>query len=79
MNTKKIIQNLQNDEYRDLLLELFEVMEYEEEMVSEARPLSEMIAKDEIGKVFVKVLECAGVYKNTEEGRKAFLKFINTL
>lgn len=37
------------------------------------------IIQDEIGKVFVKVLECAGVYKNTEEGRKAFLKFINTL
>lgn len=37
------------------------------------------ILQQEIGKVFVKVLEDAGVYKYTEEGRKAFLRFINTL
>lgn len=37
------------------------------------------ILQKEIGKVFVRVLECAGVYKNTEEGRKAFLRFIETL
>lgn len=33
----------------------------------------------EIGNVFMQVLEHAGVYKCTEEGRTAFLKFINTL
>ena len=37
------------------------------------------ILKEEIGEVFVKVLEDAGVYKCTEEGRKAFDRFINTL
>lgn len=37
------------------------------------------IVQDEIGKVFSKVLECAGVYKCTEEGRKYFDKFINQL
>ena len=37
------------------------------------------ILKDEIAKVFVKVLECAGVYKRTEEGHNAFRKFISTL
>ncbi|MFR2665365.1 MAG: UDP-glucose--hexose-1-phosphate uridylyltransferase [Clostridium sp.] len=37
------------------------------------------ILKDEIAKVFVKVLECAGVYKRTEEGQSAFRKFISTL
>lgn len=37
------------------------------------------ILKQEIGKVFVKVLEDAGVYKCTEEGRTAFLRFIDTL
>lgn len=37
------------------------------------------ILEKEIGKVFVQVLEDAGVYKCTEEGRKAFMKFINTL
>ena len=37
------------------------------------------ILKEEIGKVFVGVLEDAGVYKCTEEGRKAFAKFLKTL
>ncbi|MEE1313418.1 MAG: UDP-glucose--hexose-1-phosphate uridylyltransferase [Lachnospiraceae bacterium] len=37
------------------------------------------IIKEEIGKVFIKVLENAGVYKCTEEGRDAFLRFIHTL
>ena len=39
----------------------------------------EEIIKAEIGKVFVEVLEDAGVYKCTEEGRKAFTRFIETL
>ena len=34
------------------------------------------IIEDEIGKVFSKVLEDAGVYKRTEEGKQAFLRFI---
>ena len=37
---------------------------------------TENILKDEIGKTFVRVLSDAGVYKNTEEGKSAFLKFI---
>ena len=37
------------------------------------------ILKDEIAKVFVKVLECAGVYKHTEEGQNAFKRFIASL
>lgn len=37
------------------------------------------ILEKEIGEVFVKVLEDAGVYKCTEEGRKAFMRFVNTL
>lgn len=39
----------------------------------------EEILQQEIGKVFVHVLEDAGVYKCTEEGRKAFMRFIETL
>ena len=39
----------------------------------------EDILRQEIGKVFVQVLEDAGVYKCTKEGREAFLKFIKTL
>ncbi len=37
------------------------------------------IIKNEVGKVFVKVLEDAGVYKCTEEGRKAFKRFTDSL
>ncbi|MCR4781238.1 MAG: UDP-glucose--hexose-1-phosphate uridylyltransferase [Lachnospiraceae bacterium] len=37
------------------------------------------ILKDEIGKVFCNVLEDAGVFKNTSEGREAFHRFINVL
>ena len=39
----------------------------------------EEILQQEIGKVFVHVLEDAGVYKCTEEGREAFMRFIETL
>lgn len=37
------------------------------------------ILKTEAGKVFVKVLEHAGVYKRDENGRKAFDKFMNAI
>lgn len=37
------------------------------------------ILMEETGKVFCKVLECSGIYKQTEEGLKAFERFINTL
>lgn len=37
------------------------------------------ILQAEVGKVFVKVLEDAGVYKCTPEGRAAFMRFLNTL
>lgn len=37
------------------------------------------ILQEEIGRVFVKVLEDAGVYKCTPEGREAFMRFIENL
>lgn len=37
------------------------------------------ILEEEIGIVFTKVLEDAGVFKCTEEGREAFMRFVNTL
>ena len=37
------------------------------------------ILKEEIGKVFCQVLECAGVYKCTDEGMEAFVRFIAAL
>ena len=40
---------------------------------------TENILKQEIGKVFERVLEDAGVYKRTEEGQEAFLRFVSTV
>ncbi|MBR2293023.1 MAG: UDP-glucose--hexose-1-phosphate uridylyltransferase [Clostridia bacterium] len=40
---------------------------------------TESILQAEIGKTFERVLEDAGVYKNTEGGRLAFLRFIATI
>ena len=37
------------------------------------------ILQREIGNVFVKVLECAGVFKRTEQGMLAFKRFLETL
>lgn len=37
------------------------------------------ILREETGKVFVKVLECAGVYKRTKEGMEAFDRFTKSL
>lgn len=37
------------------------------------------VLKEETGKVFVKVLEDAGVFKCTEEGRAYFMRFIDSL
>ena len=37
------------------------------------------ILQEEIGKVFVKVLECSGVFKRTEQGVLAFKRFLLTL
>ncbi len=39
----------------------------------------EKLLQDEMGQVFVKILENAGVFKCTTEGRKAFMRFIGTL
>ena len=38
-----------------------------------------IILNEEIGKVFCKVLEHAGVYKRTKEGKKAFVKFAESV
>ena len=39
----------------------------------------EDILKEEIGIVFSKVLECAGVYKCTQDGRRAFMRFAQSV
>ena len=40
---------------------------------------TEEILKQEVGKVFKQVLEDAGVYKCTDEGRAAFMRFVDTV
>ena len=40
---------------------------------------TEEILKNEIGKTFVRVLSDAGVYKDTPDGRRAFLRFIDSV
>ena len=37
------------------------------------------ILHTEVGRVFARVLEDAGVYKCTPEGREAFQRFINSV
>ena len=37
------------------------------------------IIQTEIGLVFMEVLKDAGVYKCTEEGREAFVRFVDTV
>ena len=37
------------------------------------------ILEEEVGKVFATVLEHAGVYKRTEEGKAAFLRFVESV
>lgn len=39
----------------------------------------EDILRDEVGKVFAQVLEHAGVFKCTQQGREAFLRFVETV
>jgi len=64
-----------------------EVLEKHADWVEEFLPKYENISKDnitgilqkEIGLVFTRVLEDAGVYKRTEEGQKAFERFISSL
>lgn len=64
-----------------------EVLEKHADWVEEFMPKYSDITQDnitdtiqkEIGLVFTQVLEDAGVYKRTEEGQKAFMRFINSL
>ena len=54
------------------------VEELKEKYIFTAENVEEILKK-EIGIVFKKVLEHAGVYKCTEEGRTAFMRFIDSL
>ena len=64
-----------------------ETLEKHADWVEEFLPKYESITKDniesivqkEIGLVFSEVLEDAGVYKCTPEGREGFLRFVNSV
>ena len=64
-----------------------EILEKHADWAEEFLPKYENITADnvmdilhaEIGKVFSEVLEDAGVYKCTEEGQKAFMRFVDSL
>ena len=64
-----------------------EVLEKHADWVEEFAPKYQNFTKEnvmdiiqkEVGIVFMKVLECAGVYKYDEKGRKDFQKFINKI
>ena len=58
--------------HREWLASFADKYTFTEENVSD-------IIRREIGKTFVKVLEDAGVYKCTEDGRRAFLRFTSSL
>ena len=49
------------------------------DFASKSEGKTESILKEEVGHVFSKVLEHAGVYKCDEDGRKAFDRFVETL
>lgn len=54
----------------------YEILARRDDFTAES---ADAILKEEIGKVFVKVLEDAGVYKVTPEGRAAFVKFVESV
>ena len=49
------------------------------ELNGKTRECISLRLEQEVGRFFVKVLEDAGVYKNTDKGREAFMRFIDTL
>ena len=44
-----------------------------------AEPNARQIIEKEVGKVFMEVLEDAGVFKRTEEGRSGFMRFVEAI
>ena len=39
----------------------------------------DIVLQEEVGRVFCEVLECAGVYKRTAEGKAAFVRFVDAV
>ncbi len=54
-------------------------IEFKPHYASITRENVDDILKEEVGKIFARVLEDAGVYKCTPEGREAFGRFLATV
>ena len=52
---------------------------YKEKGITITKENAEDILKEEVGQVFARVLEDAGVYKCTPQGREAFDRFLGTV
>ena len=72
LNHKDIRENTDIEKHADWVDEWIDDYDITTENIHE-------ILQKEIGNVFIKELECAGVYKRTPEGKKAFERFINAL
>ncbi|MCR5665946.1 MAG: UDP-glucose--hexose-1-phosphate uridylyltransferase [Eubacterium sp.] len=70
-------KNLREDEELEKHADWAETFSKRYETIDENNIRS--IIEKEVGEVFVHVLEDAGVYKGTKEGREAFMRFVRTL
>jgi len=69
-----------------LLNEYNEIADYHKDWAAEIKKRTDIttdtvhnIVQEEVGHVFVRVLEDAGVYKRDEKGQKAFMRFVNSI
>ena len=70
-------RDIRDDENLEKHADWFENIKKERKDLTNATVRS--ILREEIGNVFSKVLEDAGVYKFTSEGKKHFLRFVETV
>ena len=69
-----------------LLNQYNEIADYHKDWADEIKKRTDItadtvhnIVQEEVGHVFVRVLEDAGVYKRDEKGQKAFMRFVNSI
>ena len=76
LRAKKDISSIENiSKHADWCKELSSKYDF----ASMTEEKCDAVLKEEVGHVFNKVLEHAGVYKYTEEGKSAFMRFVETL
>ena len=69
-----------------LLNQYNEIADYHKDWADEIKKRTDIkadtvhnIVQEEVGHVFVRVLEDAGVYKRDEKGQKSFMRFVNSI